>query len=82
MAPAFLASCRENSGKQRQNSGPFAVISPVELSESRISAAHDVPLAVNFRKNSEKQRELTRNPLVFVIAQAFEPAFRRDQILL
>jgi hypothetical protein len=27
----------------------------------RISAAHEVPLAVNLWKNSDKQRELTRN---------------------
>jgi hypothetical protein len=38
-----------------------------------ISAAHEVPLAVSFWKNSEKQRELTRNPLVFSIVQAFAP---------
>ena len=32
----------------------------------RISAADEVPLAVNFWKNSEKQRELTRNASGFL----------------
>ena len=39
--------------------------------EPTISAEHEVLLAVNFWKNSKKQRELTRNPLVFFVAQAF-----------
>ena len=61
----------QKTGEQRENSGPFAVISRVEPSEAQDSAAHEVPLAVNLWKNSEKQRELTRNPLVFLIAPAF-----------
>ena len=49
----------KNSEKQRRNSGPFAVIFPVEPRKLRISAAHGWPPAVNFGKNSENSETVT-----------------------
>ena len=53
-------ACGENSGKQRKNSGRFAVFQISALRQPRISAGDGRPLADNSGKNSEKQREARR----------------------
>jgi hypothetical protein len=50
----------KNSGNSDRTAGLSLLFLRSNRRKPRISAADEVPLAVNFWKNSEKQRELTQ----------------------
>jgi hypothetical protein len=63
---------RPKTADQRQNSGPSALISPVEPSQAQDFRRARGAARCKFLEKQRKQRELARNPLVSLIAPAFE----------